>query len=425
MPNRTGISRREFVQRSASAVAGAAAVAASADRALGATLEGGPPIRVATIGCGGMGNAHLSTMMALREKGTPVEIVGVCDVYQVRLDQAAERVKARAYTDYRKVLETDDVDAVSIATPDHWHARIALDALNAGKDVYCEKPMTYWRNLKDARNVVEAVARNRRVLQVGTQGMSDDVWDVAGERIKAGAIGGLVHAQASDMRNGDIGVYSPRSNDGQAKPGVNLDWDAWLGPAPKHAWEPGRYFAWRSFWDYGGGTGPDFFPHILTPLVHTMGLTFPRRVTASGGLYQWDDGREVPDIVNYVIEYPGGPSVLLCASLSNDTGLPMLIRGKLGTLSFEGPGAVITPQKPTNPNGTREEVPRTRGGSLESHWLDFLTCVRSREKPRSNELHGYHVMTAIHMGMLSYLNGCAYEFDRESEVARPARPRRL
>ncbi|MFQ6097463.1 MAG: hypothetical protein ACE5O2_07005 [Armatimonadota bacterium] len=223
------------------------------------------------------------------------------------------------------------------------------------------------------------------------------------------------------MRNGPIGVYSPLSNDGKAKPGVNLDWEMWLGPARKHEWEPGRYFAWRSFWDYGGGTGPDFYPHILTPLVHAMRLTFPKRVSASGGLYHWNDGREVPDILSYVIEYPGGPSVLLCSSLSNDTGLPKVIRGTLGTITFEGPGVVVTPQRRTNPEGKREEVPRTRGGSLENHWLDFLNCIRTREKPRSNEVIGYHVMTAIHMGVKSYLTGRAYEFDPEREVVKPVR----
>jgi predicted dehydrogenase len=278
--------------------------------------------------------------------------------------------------------------------------------------------MTYWKSLDQPKEVVKAIARNERVMQVGTQGMSDDVWDVAGARIRAGALGGLLHAQASDMRNGDIGVYSPRSNDGQAKPGENLDWDMWLGPAPKHAWEPGRYFAFRAFWDYSGGMGTDFFPHILTPLVHTMGLTFPHRVTASGGLYQWQDGREVPDIFALMVEYPGGPSVTLTASVSNDTYIPMLIRGKKGTLFFEGPGAVIEPQQAMNPEGKREEVARTRGGSLEEHFKDFLRCVRTREKPRSNEVLGYHVMTALHMGITSYLTGRTMEFDPEKEAAR-------
>lgn len=414
------VNRRDFLKLSASGAVGAAALAAAGSVA-GAQEADQPDrlVRVGTIGCGGMGNGHLGAMMRLKEAGEPVEIVAVCDVYDVRLQAAAKRTGARLYKHYKELLAADDVDAVSIATPDHWHARIACDALDMGKDVYCEKPMTYWKDLHQAQQIVEQVASNGRVLQVGTQGMSDDIWDVVGARIKEGAIGTLVHAQASDMRNGPIAVYSPLTNDGQAKPGVNLDWDAWLGPAPKRPWEPGRYFAFRSFWDYSGGTGTDFFPHILTPLVHTMGLSFPHRVTASGGLYAWDDGREVPDIFSLMIEYPGGPSVLLASSLSTDAGLPMIIRGKNATVSFGGPGATIEPERSAGDAAKREELARTRGGSLEEHWKDFLRCVRTREKPRSNEIIGYHVMTALHMGIHSYHTGRTMEFDPDVEVARP------
>ena len=412
------VDRRDFLKFSASGALGAAALGSAASRARSQDEPPADrPIRLATIGCGGMGNGHLSTIMRLKEAGEPVEIVGVCDVYDVRAEAAAKRTGGRPYKDYKKLLATEEIDAVSIATPDHWHARIACDALDAGKDVYCEKPMTYWKDLNQAQQIVKQVASNGRVLQVGTQGMSDDIWDLVGARIRDGAIGTLVHAQASDMRNGPIGVYSPLSNDGQAKPGVNLDWDAWLGTAPKRPWEPGRFFAFRSFWDYSGGTGTDFFPHILTPLVYTMGLAFPHRVTASGGLYAWDDGREVPDIFSLMIEYPGGPSVLLASSLSTDARLPMKIRGKNATVSFEGPGAMIEPQRSAGDAAQREELARTRGGSLDEHWLDFLRCVRTREKPRSNEVIGYHVMTALHMGIHSFLTGRTMEFDPETGVA--------
>lgn len=410
------LDRREFLKLSTASALGTAAFTASA---IPAMAQNDRPLRVAAIGCGGMGNLHLSTLMRLKEAGEPVEIVAVCDVYDVRLQAAAQRTGAEPYRNYKDVLARPDVDAVSIATPDHWHAPIAVDALNAGKDVYCEKPMTHWKSLDEPKAIVKAVANNGRVLQVGTQGMSDDVWDIVGERIREGALGGLVHAQASDMRNGPIGVYSPLSNDGRAQPGVNLDWDMWLGPAPKVPWEPGRYFAFRSFWDYSGGTGTDFFPHILTPLIYAMGLTFPHRVTASGGLYQWDDGRQVPDIFTALIEYPNGPSVLLVASLSTDARLPMVIRGKNATATFEGPGAVIRPQSAAGDAAKYEELARTRGASLDEHWRDFLRCCRTREKPRSNELLGYYVMTALHMAIHSYLEGRTYEFDPTTETAKP------
>jgi predicted dehydrogenase len=405
--------RREFIKLSTAG--------ALASTTLGAvTAQQAEPIRVGFVGCGGMGNAHLGTLQRLKESGEAVEIAAVCDVYKLRLDDAARRTGAKPYANYKDVLARDDIDVVGIATPDHWHAQIAVDALKAGKDVYCEKPMTYWGKLEEPQAIVKAVADNKRVLQVGTQFMSDDIYPLVNERIKAGAIGGLVHAQAGDLRNGDIGVYSPRSNDGQAKPGENLDWDMWLGSAPKVPWDPGRYFAFRSFWDYSGGTGTDFFPHILTPLVATMGLTFPRRVTASGGLYQWDDGRQVPDIFTVLIEYAGGPSVALTASLSTDAGIPMLIRGKNATVTFEGPGAVVRPQASAGAAAQYEEIPRTRGFSLDEHWKDLLNCVRTRQQPRSHAQLGYYVMTALHMGIRSYQEGRALIFDPDTETVEPA-----
>ncbi len=406
--------RREFLKQTA--VTGTALLSSAPSLwAQGANER----VNVGVIGCGGMGGAHIGTLMHLKEQGL-VNVVAVCDVFTKRLDAAAAHTGGKPYRDYRKLLEDKSINAVLIATPDHWHAPITIDAADAGKDVYCEKPMTYWKDLKAPQSVVKAIARNKRVMQVGTQGMSDDIWELCAERVQAGALGKLIHAQASDCRNGPIGVYSPQSNDPAAKPGETLDWEMWLGPAPKRPYEPGRYFAFRSFWDYSGGIGTDFFPHILTPLIRTMGLTFPKRVVASGGLYYWNDGREVPDIFNLVIEYPGGPSVLLLASLATDNGLPMLVRGQQATLNFGGPGAVIEPQRSAGNSKEREEIKRTRGASLDEHWKDFLNSIKTRQKPRSHEMLGYYMMTALHMGIHSYLNGRAMEFDATTEQARIA-----
>ena len=375
-------------------------------------------IRVATIGVGGMGNAHLNAITNLKNGGYPVEIVGVCDVYKVRLDAAAAKTGATPYSDYRKLLERKDIDAVSIGTPDHWHSKIAVDAADSGKDVYCEKPMTHWRDLKEARDVVAAIARNNRVMQVGTQFMSSSLWEQVHERIEKGEIGKLIHAQASDMRNGPIGVYDPKSNDGQADPTTNLDWDMWLGPAKKRRWEPGRFFAFRSFWDYSGGCGTDFFPHILTPLVRTMGLQFPKRVTATGGQYQLQDGREIPDIFTITMEYQDGPSVLLIASLANNSGIPMVIRGYTGTINLDLSKASIEPERAIVGEVPSDQITAKRGYSLEEHFRDFLDCVKSRRKPRSNEVLGYQVMTALHMGIHSFQKGRSMEFDPASGIAK-------
>ncbi|HSV74923.1 MAG TPA: Gfo/Idh/MocA family oxidoreductase [Chthonomonadales bacterium] len=405
--------RREFLKRTAAA---GAVLAAGPARAAGARGQANR-VNIAVIGCGGMGNAQLDTLIRLRAEGL-VNIVAVCDVYHPRRDAAAAKSGGKPYTDYRRLLEDQSIDAVAIATPDHWHARMTIDAAEAGKDVYCEKPMTHWRNLREPHDVMRAIARHRRVMQVGTQGMSGDIWERCHERIRAGALGKLIHAQASDCRNGHIGLYSPKSVDPGVRPGVNLDWDMFLGPAPRRPYEPGRFMAFRSFLDYSGGAATDFFPHILTPLLRTMGLGFPKRVTCSGGRYFWDDGREIPDIVNTVIEYPEGPSVLLIASLATETNLPMLIRGQEATLTFGGPGAIIDPQ-PSVPTGRpREEVAAARGATLDEHFRDFLACVRSRERPRSHEVLGCQVMMAINMGVHAFMTGRSMEYDEATGRAR-------
>jgi predicted dehydrogenase len=416
MPSDQPVSRRDFLKTSATLAAGATLVA-SATRARAQSAN--ERINIATIGCGGMGNAHLSTLLPLRDQGL-VNIVAVCDVYDNRANAAAERTGAQAYRDYRDVLARDDIDAVTIATPDHWHAPLTIAAAEAGKDVYCEKPMTYWEDLEDAKDVVRTIERTGRVMQVGTQGMSDSIYGEAAERIKAGALGTLIHAQATDMRNGPLGVYEPVDRDPNAKPGENLDWKMWLGPAKKRPWDPGRYFAFRVFWDYSGGVATDFFPHLLTPMIHTLGVTFPHRVSASGGLYALKDGREVPDIFTAQIEYPGGPSVMLIGGVACTYGLPMIVRGHDACLSFEGPGAIIHPETAIVGERPDETLERTRGGSLEEHFRDFLSCVRTRQKPRSNEVIGLHCMAALHMAVHSYREGVVYEFDPHRVKARPA-----
>lgn len=418
MKKGTEISRREFLQRSAFTAGGVALLGSSTFTAMAQEKSVSPNevICIGVIGCGGMGNAHIGAIQNLKNSGYPVEIAAVCDVYDLRLEAAAKRTGGTPYKDYRKLLERKDIDCVSIATPDHWHAPMTIDAADAGKDVYCEKPMCYWKDLKNTQQVVAAIARNKRVMQVGTQGMSDSIWEQVSEKISEGAIGELVHAQASDLRNGRLGVYEPDSNDGKADPTKNLDWNMWLGPAKKRPWEPGRFFAFRSFWDYSGGCGTDFFPHILTPLVRSMGLKFPKRVTGTGGQYVYKDGREIPDIFTITAEYENGPSILLVASLATSASMPMVIRGHDGTVTFEGPGAVITPQ---GGGKERVEIRRQRGGSLEEHFRDFFECIRSRSrKPRSNEILGYYVMTVLHMGVTSYLKGRVMEFDPTTEQAR-------
>jgi predicted dehydrogenase len=418
--------RRVFLRQSATA-AGAAALATAAGPRSARAGQASPneTVRVGLIGIGGMGSGHLNKLIAMNKKGEPVKVVAVCDVWQKRLDAAAQTAGGEAagvkkFTDYRKLLEDKDIDAVLIATPHHWHAPITIAAAEAGKDIYCEKPMTWHGDLTAPIRVAEAVAKNKRVMQVGTNGLSDSIYPQAREYLATGKLGQLIHAQASDMRNGYIDVYDPKRSDADLKPGQNLDWEMWLGPAPKREFDSGRYLSFRVFWDYAEGVGMDFFPHMLTPLVYVMKLGFPKRVTASGGLYDHKDGRETPDIFTTLIEYPDGPSILLLGGVSNDSNLPMVIRGTDATLTFDtGPGAVIEPQGSRLKDRKREEIAREQEDSLDAHWMDFIRCIKSREKPRSNEVIGSQVTMALAMGVHAYREGRAYEFDEATKTAKP------
>jgi len=405
------MNRRGFLKGTAAATA----LAVSAPAVIRA--EAAKRVTVGVIGCGAMGITHVNTLVELGNQGL-VNVAAVCDVFENRRSTAAKFAPAKAVKDFRRLLDMKDIDAVVVATPDHWHAAITIAAAEARKDVYCEKPMTHWKDLNDAKKVVEAIARNKRVMQVGTNGLSDSQYEQAAEKIAAGALGKLIRAQASDLRNGPIGCFSPGTNDPAAQPGKTLDWDLWLGPAPKRPFEPGRYFAFRSFWDYSGGVCTDFFPHLLTPLVKMMGLKFPKRAVASGGRYYWNDGREIPDVFNLSIEYPAGPSIYLVGGLANDANFPMQIQGQQTTLTFGGAGFSLDPQRAAGNQAEPQEVKRERPGSLEEHWKDFLSAIESRKKPRSDEILGYHVTAALHMGVRSFLEGKVFEFDAAKEQAR-------
>ena len=316
------------------------------------------------------------------------------------------------------MLAAKNVEAVLVATPDHWHSKQCVEAMDAGKDVYCEKPMTHWRNLQEARDIVEAVRRNKSVLQVGVQMTSDARFEMIQQPIQEGVIGKLMRAQASYVLNRDHHKYSTHSKHDDAIPGETLDWDMWLGPAPKRPYEPARFASFRSFWDYSGGLTTDLLAHRLTPLVKAMGLGFPRRVAATGGQYILKDGREIPDHFHMSVEYPDGPNLMLVTSMGNNTNLPMLIDGPKGTIHLRGSGYEIhaaNGEQVAAENSTR--APSDTEQRVE-HLKDFFTCVRTRKTPRCDATMGYHVMVALHMGIRSYREGKVLEFDPETEMAK-------
>jgi len=254
-------------------------------------------IQFATIGIGGMGSGDTETAVLM--PGT--RLVAVCDIYQGRLTHAQEVYGKDLFItrDYREVLSRKDIDAVIIATPDHWHAALAVAAMEAGKDVYVEKPMV--QKWEDGQKIIETAARTGRILQVGSQRVSSIVYKKAQDVFRSGAIGELNMVEAWWDRNSAIGAWQ-YSIPPDATP-ENIDWDRFLGTAPKRPFEPIRLFRWRNYQDYGTGVAGDLFVHLFSGLHFIVGAIGPARVFSSGGLRFWKDGRDVPDLLLGLFDY--------------------------------------------------------------------------------------------------------------------------
>ena len=255
-------------------------------------------IQIALIGAGGMGQGDARMSSSL----PGVKLVAACDIYDSRLRRAKEIWGDGIFTtrDYREILARPDVDAVIVATPDHWHSRITIDAMNAGKDVYCEKPMV--QKIPEGKPVIEAQEKTKRVLQIGSQYASSVVFQKAAELLKSGAIGELNMVEAYLDRNTAIGAWQ-YSIPPDASP-ENIDWDRFIGHAPKRPFEPIRLFRWRNYKDYGTGVAGDLYVHLLTGLHVVTGSLGPERIYAQGGTRFWKDGRDSPDVMLATLDYP-------------------------------------------------------------------------------------------------------------------------
>jgi predicted dehydrogenase len=320
-----------------------------------------------------------------------------------------------------------ELDYILIATPEHWHHRMIIDSLDAGKHVYVEKPMTH--TIEEGKEVVKKVEETGLKLQVGVQGMSDDSYITAQRYIKDGVLGKIMIAQIDYSRNGDLwqGAIDP-----EADPNKNLDWDRWLGPAPKVPWDPKRYFRWRRYWDYSGGVATDLFIHRLTRILKAVDLSMPDYVTAAGGYYYFtgENKAEIPDTFNMMIDYPGGPTVLLVSTQKNDTPIRHLIRGDRATLEFTREGFTITPQRIIDGpvvSGTGESLPVDAEGALHHkktgaeditlHHRNLQAAIREGANLNCDAKLGFYGMATCKMGVDSFRQRAYLKWDAQKQKA--------
>lgn len=332
MVTNDAISRRSFL---ATGILATSAVAISA-KSYGRVLGANDRIGIGFIGAGAMGTNHLNACKELRSSDN-LQFLGVADCWKTRADQGAALLETHSETDYRKLLDQKDVDYVTIASPEHRHAQITLDALDAGKAVYCEKPLTH--TIEEAYTVVKKQKESGLPLQVGVQAMSDACYASAAKAIAGGVIGQVVQAQIEYVRRYDkAGPWRKPTTDPQMPKPENLDWNAWLGSAPQVPWNPHHYFEWRCNSAYSGGIATDLFIHRISRIIKACNLSFPRRVVGMGGIWQWNDGRDLPDNFEMICEYPRGMTVYVLGTQSNRVGFDHVIRGYRGTLYFTSNG---------------------------------------------------------------------------------------
>ena len=332
------ITRRSLLQAGALLAAAPAARPAPGDR-----------ITVGVIGTGARGQELMDSL----QQHPQAEIVGLVDAYKGRLDRALTRVKggpdrARIYPTHRELLAEKSIDAVVVAIPDHLHKTVVVDALRAGKDVYCEKPLTY--TAAEGLEIIAAAAARRRIVQVGSQGPSSDLERKAKEMIRAGKLGRITMIRAAYNRNTASGAWIyPIPPDASPE---TVNWAMFQGSRPERAFSLERFFRWRCYQEYSGGIATDLFVHLCTAINFLMDAKMPARVMAMGELYRWQESRDVPDTLNAILEYPEGFTVNLSSSFNNElnteTGFQVL--GTEGSITIGGDGMAFYPENAIEDN---------------------------------------------------------------------------
>jgi predicted dehydrogenase len=439
--------RRDFIKSSA-------ALVASSGPVLGSGQGANDRIRVGLIGVGGRGLYELSVC----QNNPGCEVVAVADAYRPLADMAVQRLgkKATGYGDFRRILDRKDIDAVFVSTPDHWHALAAIMACQAGKDVYCEKPLTH--TIQEGRRMVEAARKYNRVVQTGSQQRSAPHFQKVVQLIQSGYIGKVTMVECWNVMNDTPqGIGNPPDSD----PPEGLDWDLYLGPAPKVPYNRNRFiWCYRWFWDYSGGMMTDWGAHHMDVVQWAMGVDAPKAANAVGGNFVLKDNRQTPDTFMANFEYPG---FVARYTVRNGNRLPlegrdygMMFYGSLGTLVVDRSSYAVLPEmrpevyrtdidqvenllsggagippgsaiRPTKPNravaGARKPLcvaEEETGISIDpssqiAHVQNFFDCVRSRQKPVADVEIGHRSITACHLGVIAYKVGRQVHWNAQEE----------
>ncbi|HEX3747961.1 MAG TPA: Gfo/Idh/MocA family oxidoreductase [Bryobacteraceae bacterium] len=372
-------------------VGAAVATAASYNRILGANER----VRLGAIGTGSRGQTLLGAVNRLAS----ADIVAICDVYTPHLitTRAAHAPDAQEYRDHREVLDRKDVDAVVIATPDHWHVRILSDAVAAGKDAYCEKPVTH--TLEEGDTIMKAVSDSKRIVQIGLQQRSWDHFAQARDQIADGRLGQVTFIRTYWYQNH---LNAARAGNFDA---TKLDWKRFLGNAADRPFDPDQYANWRWYWDFGSGAMTDLFVHWVDVAHWIMGVDMPSRATANGFTAVLKQ-RQTPDTMSAALAYPGHAIVEFdCALLGYIEGGGLMIRGTKAAMRLWRGGFSVYQEFPRysedpQPSEPVETVKSTGDGTV-SHMKNFLECLASRKTPNAGIEVGVSAARAGHVANLA------------------------
>ena len=416
--NQSKIERRTFITGAVAATTAATLTSSSYGRILGANDR----VRLGIIGPGARGQELMKDFV----KVPNAEFVAAADVYTRRFDEAKKiATDIKTFNDHRKMLDLKDVDAVIVATPLHCHARHFIDTLAAGKDLYCEKTMTW--SVEEAESCLAAAKKaSNRVIGVGQQHQSAGYFIDARQWIKDGLVGKVTHVESWMSRNTPRGKgqwVRPIPEDCNAQ---NVDWKAFLNGRPNRAFDAHKFINWRLYWEFSGGNVTENMVHQIGWIIGALDLGVPTAAYMSGGVFSEKDGREVPDTISVTLDYPNDLVVAWQSTFSNSRfGLGVRFLGSDGTVEWLAgttdmvsgkslSGWHYSPEKTNRPDGVA-----IKGESKgENHYANFVECVRSRKEPNASAELGYRSAIAAHMANLSYRRKQRVTLETARQVAK-------